>query len=201
MPLFARLLAGLFPAHAFRRTGKHLRRFHRGILGVGLVATLAACGGTPPRPEAPASADGTARTAPAAPASTTSAPPAAPTAAPRAEQPSETPINEENSIFFAFGASTINAAGEQKIRQHAARLKANPKLEVTLVGHTDNLGSSAYNLAIAEQRTAAVARLLLANGARRTQIRQYGIGDEKATNCETATCRQQMRRVDLIYAE
>lgn len=111
-------------------------------------------------------------------------------------------VPEENRIYFASGASRIDADGQRKLQQHGARLKEDAKRVVTLIGHTDHLGSRSYNIAIAEQRTTAVASQLLANGARRTQIRRYSMGNEKdADNCRTAACRQQMRRVDLIYEE
>lgn len=118
---------------------------------------------------------------------------------PAAEAPA---VADENSIFFASAATQLDAAGQAKLHRHAARLKDNPQLTVTLVGHTDNLGSTSYNLAIAEQRAATVARALQAMGVGRGQIRHYGLGDEKAgPACKTAGCRQKRRRVDLVYPD
>lgn len=127
----------------------------------------------------------------------------APAAAATPPAPAGVPeIDEENAIFFASGSSRLDADGERKLQRHAARLKTDPKLSVTLVGHTDDLGSRSYNIAIAEQRTTAVAGQLLAAGVRRTQIRRYSMGHEKAAEaCRTAACRQKMRRVDLIFEE
>lgn len=171
------------------------------LLAAGL---LAACGGAPARPPvAAAPAPAQESPAPSLPSAPTSqeAPPAPP-APVTTETPTVPPVPEENRIHFAFGATAVDAAGRQKLLVHAARLKADRKLVVTLVGHTDHLGSSSYNLAIAEQRAAAVAAVLLANGATRLQVRRYGIGNEKADDsCRSAECRRQMRRVDLIYGE
>ncbi|HEX5801733.1 MAG TPA: OmpA family protein [Azospira sp.] len=158
--------------------------------GVGATATPAAA--TPAGPPA-------ASTAERAPG--TSAP-AATEAKPASATDNATKVPEENRIYFASGASRIDADGLRKLQLHGARLKDDAKLVVTLVGHTDHLGSRSYNIAIAEQRTTAVASQLLAAGARRTQIRRYSMGNEKvAGGCRTAACRQQMRRVDLIYEE
>lgn len=170
-----------------------------------LAALLAACGSAPPRPAGTAEAAAVSVSTeaapdrrPAAPSAATAPPPATPAAA---AQPAP-PVIAENAVFFAPGATRVDAAGDARLRAHAARLKGNPKLDVTLVGHTDNLGSTAYNLAIAEQRAAAVARTLQAMGVGRLQIRHYGMGDEQAAaNCRNAACRQQQRRVDLIYSE
>lgn len=183
----------------------------RRIALLSALILLAACSGAPSRPQAepPATSATSPGHAPrtAQDASSPSAgngTPAAGTEAPGNAEAPDSPRgpDEENAIFFATASSRIDAEGERKLERHAARLRADPRLTVTLIGHTDNLGSSSYNLAIAEQRTAAVARALIGQGVRRAQIRRYGVGDEKAADhCRPATCRQQMRRVDLIYAE
>ncbi|MBI2306950.1 MAG: OmpA family protein [Rhodocyclales bacterium] len=165
-----------------------------------LLGTLAACSSTPPRTEPPPAPTAPAPAPQPAP-TTTPLPPESPTPAPAAKTPPPT-VAEENSIFFAAGATRIDPAGEAKLRRHAVRLKENPRLVVTLVGHTDNLGSTSYNLAITDQRATAVARMLQSMGVGRTQIRYYGMGDEKTgPTCRTAGCRQKKRRVDLTYPD
>ena len=127
-----------------------------------------------------------------------------PLAAPPTEGTAAAALEDEDSIYFASGATRVDAAGQQKLRRHAARLQENPAQVLTLVGHTDDVGSSSYNLAVAEQRIEAVARLLRAYGVPRKQmhpVRSYVVGAGKsAPSCRTAACRQKMRRVELIYA-
>ncbi len=107
---------------------------------------------------------------------------------------------DENNIFFAPSVTAVDKAGEDKLRQHAERLKQDPDIVVTLVGHTDDLGSRNYNLAIAEQRLMAVNKLLRTYGVPAKQIRRYrGDGEKIPETCKSASCRQQMRRVELIY--
>jgi peptidoglycan-associated lipoprotein len=109
-------------------------------------------------------------------------------------------VNEGNSVFFQSGRSEIDAAGERLLQQHAERLKANPRLRVTLVGHTNDLGSPAYNLAIAEQRVDAVHRRLREAGVPARQLRRYVVGAEKTSKaCHSVECRRKMRRVELVY--
>ncbi|MBW7902230.1 MAG: OmpA family protein [Rhodocyclaceae bacterium] len=183
----------------------------QGLAALALLAALAACGGQPPRPDAAATAapEAAARRAPE-PAATTAAPAdAAPPAAaetqdapPAAAVPAAPDIPDTDRIFFASGAAAVDDEGRRKLRAHAGRLKENRRLSVTLVGHTDHLGSRSYNLAIAERRTTAVAEVLTSFGVGRSQIRSYGVGSEKrGTACRTAECRSRMRRVDLIYPD
>jgi hypothetical protein len=42
-------------------------------------------------------------------------------------------VDNENNVFFVLGSSGINAVGRKKVQDHARRLKADPKLEVTLI--------------------------------------------------------------------
>ena len=84
--------------------------------------------------------------------------------------------------------------------QHATRIKAEPGLVVRLVGHTDDLGSRAYNLAIAEQRVNAVYGFLRRAGVPIRQLRRSGAaGDIAGKSCESTECRAKKRRVELVY--
>lgn len=110
-------------------------------------------------------------------------------------------VDDENNVFFVLGSSGVNAAGRLTVRRHAERLKANPKLEVTLIGYTDDLGSSSYNLAIAELRVNAIHKELRAQGVRLNQIRRHMAGREQlAPACRSTECRKKMRRVEFVYA-
>ena len=109
-------------------------------------------------------------------------------------------VDEKNSIFFASSSAALDAVAEQQLRQHATRIKAEPGLVVRLVGHTDDLGSRAYNLAIAEQRVNAVYGFLRRAGVPIRQLRRSGAaGDIAGKSCESAECRAKKRRVELVY--
>lgn len=108
----------------------------------------------------------------------------------------------ENNIYFAFGGVSVSRLERAKLQQHADYLKANPDKSVTLIGYTDDLGSRSYNIAIAEQRVAAVRKLLRKYRVPGSQIRRYSVGNEKTPKiCKTSQCRQKMRRVELVYSE
>ena len=111
-------------------------------------------------------------------------------------------VDDEKSIFFASGQTMVDDPGKQKLQLHAARLKENPKLQVRLVGYTDDRGSSSYNLLIAEQRVDAVFRLLRSYGVPARQLQRYALGGEKNSNtCTSPACLAKMRRVELIDKE
>lgn len=143
-------------------------------------------------------------------------PPAAVPAAPAAavpkrpeklpERPDEAQIiaavDAKENLFFVQGSAELDAAANQALAQHALRLKANPRQVVTLVGHADDLGSPAYDLAIAERRVQAVYKALRGLGVGATQLRSYSLGSEKLSlACRSEACRRRMRRVELVYSE
>lgn len=130
--------------------------------------------------------------------------------APAAEEVDDTPAahsagvksGSENVVYFSSGDTTVDDTGKTILRRNAARLKKNPRLVVTLVGHTDPLGSRSYNLAIAEERIDSVFEFLLSLGVSKAQMRRLsakaGYGTINST-CKSSVCRQKMRRVDLVY--
>ena len=152
---------------------------------------LGGCGGMP----SDSSEHGKATQASASLESANSAPPT------REEVRTMEAIDEDSAIYFTSRGTSVDEAGKAKLQHHAARLKRSPEKIVTLTGQTDDLGSANYNLAIAEQRTLAVARVLRSYGVPAKQIRRYSVGGEKMPIvCQSSACRAKMRRVDLNYS-
>lgn len=112
-----------------------------------------------------------------------------------------TPSSEENNIYFALRSAIVDETQKEKLRDHAHRLKLNRKEIVSLVGHSNDQGSRNYNLAITEERLMSVERLLRSYGVPARQIRFDRNGRVKnPVPCTTNECRQQMRRVELVYS-
>ncbi|MFT3848852.1 MAG: OmpA family protein [Propionivibrio sp.] len=124
---------------------------------------------------------------------------------PESESTDEDPAaaaTDANSIYFQLRSTVVDEAGKQKLREHAERLKLDPKQRVTLIGHMDDLGSRNYNLAITEERLTAVSSQLRAYGVPARQIRRdRAAGESGSPRCKTEACRALMRRVELKYSE
>jgi OOP family OmpA-OmpF porin len=78
-------------------------------------------------------------------------------------------------------------------------LKDNPTIHVEVGGHTDSIGSDAYNQKLSERRAQTVATELEHDGisASRLTVRGYGERKPEADN-KTAEGRARNRRVELI---
>ena len=109
------------------------------------------------------------------------------------------PPDPANNIFFASGSDTITPAGRRQLSLIAEKMKSKPRADVTLIGHTDDAGSSEFNLALAQRRVEAVATELQSFGISSRQIRRVSYGNEAsgAYTCASASCRQNERRVEL----
>ena len=78
-------------------------------------------------------------------------------------------------------------------------LRAYPHSEVTLVGHTDNVGGPAENLKLSQARVDRMAQLLVHSGIERRRISTigHGMADPIADN-RTDQGKARNRRVELI---
>ena len=105
-----------------------------------------------------------------------------------------------HGILFDTGSDRILAESTPTLEEIGGMLKAHPELELSIEGHTDNVGSDASNQALSEKRAASVKAYLVANfgvDAARLRSRGWGAGKPVAANA-TAEGRQVNRRVELV---
>lgn len=104
------------------------------------------------------------------------------------------------SILFDTGKATLQPASADGLGVIAAMLKANPGMKLDIHGHTDNVGSSAANLALSRDRAAAVkAYLVTKGGIVESRLATAGFGDGKpVADNATEDGRAANRRVELV---
>lgn len=134
------------------------------------------------------------------------APPPAPPATPGrvvAPPPEKKDVYTTEQVYFAVGSAELSGTAMQTIRLAADTLVQNPKLLLTLVGYTDDLGSREYNVALSQKRVAAVTAALQARGVKSRRIKRSDGDPEKAITgpCKDDACRQALRRVELRFNE
>lgn len=106
-----------------------------------------------------------------------------------------------NQVYlFAFDNSTVDEKYLPAIDAQANYLHSHPNAKVMLAGHTDQVGSREYNIALGERRAKSVYQLMLLKGAGRNQVRVVSYGKERPVALEdTAAAHSKNRRVELIY--
>jgi OOP family OmpA-OmpF porin len=110
--------------------------------------------------------------------------------------------------LFAFDKATLRPRGVEKLDMLVHDLGDVTYDTIVVVGHTDPLGSDAYNQGLSERRAATVAHYLTRNGVRAKTIRSEGRGESELkvtpADCSSAkgraaliACYQPNRRVDV----
>ena len=103
------------------------------------------------------------------------------------------------SVTFRTDSSSVDPSFRPALRAVSESLRQHPNSTVLVVGHTDSVGTAAYNMQLSEERAMAVARELVAFGTSASRIRVLGRGFQQpiATNA-TVAGRAQNRRVEII---
>ncbi len=101
---------------------------------------------------------------------------------------------------FGFDKTTINPTFQEKIKEIAKVLDENERYDTILEGHTDNIGSRAYNQKLSERRAKSVANELEKYGVEKSRIKTVGYGqDNPRSSNDTKEGRADNRRVDAKF--
>jgi outer membrane protein OmpA-like peptidoglycan-associated protein len=108
-------------------------------------------------------------------------------------------VNLPEAITFDFGSAALRPQFRQPLLGVAQNLLRYPNTDVTVIGHTDNIGSRAVNQRLSEQRAASVRNVLVEGGVPAWRIQTVGRAFDQpiATNA-TAEGRAQNRRVEIV---
>lgn len=108
-------------------------------------------------------------------------------------------ITLQNEVLFDFDRAEIKPAFAPTLDKLAAVLVKYDRSFATVVGHTDSIGSEAYNQALSERRAQAVVDALVARGVPAGRLSAAGRGESepRADNASEAG-RQLNRRVEIL---
>ena len=101
-------------------------------------------------------------------------------------------------VKFEFDSDRLTPAAKIILNQVGETLKAYPEVSVEVQGHTDYVGSDAYNLGLSEKRSIAVKVYLTGNGVDGKRLTPVGYGKTRPIDTnETEAGRENNRRVEL----
>jgi peptidoglycan-associated lipoprotein len=103
------------------------------------------------------------------------------------------------AVHFDFDQYGIRSDAAALLERHAEWLRKNPSARVTIEGHTCNIGTETYNLALGQKRAEAVKSYLMNLGveAGRMRVISYGLSRPAYSNDSEET-RQLNRRGEFI---
>ena len=124
----------------------------------------------------------------------------------KAELPPPEKITLSGAVLFDFNKATLRPEGQRELAKAVDSIKeklsayAVGQRQITVTGHTDSVGSDAYNQKLSERRAVAVADFMVDRGVDARIIRARGAGEgEPIASNATDEGRQQNRRVEIVY--
>ena len=157
-------------------------------------ATAAAgCDGAP-APAKPAPAP--------APKAATPPPPPAPAPAPKPPAPAPKPVSEKVTFaadaFFDFDKAVLKPEAKAKLDDLVGKTKAINLEVIIAVGHTDSVGTDAYNQKLSIRRAEAVKAYLVTKGVEKNRVYTEGKGEKApVADNKTKEGRAKNRRTEI----
>lgn len=178
-------------------------------VGLCLALGIAGCAKKAPAPAPPPPPPAEPATTPPPPPP----PPPPPAPAPEAPRPlsedelfARKSLDELNAerpledVFFAYDSSEITEEGRASLQKNLTYLNRWNSTKVLVEGHCDSRGTPEYNLALGEQRAAAVRDYLVSLGLGADRVTIVSKGEEQPFCTEdTASCYQQNRRGHFLF--
>jgi outer membrane protein OmpA-like peptidoglycan-associated protein len=111
-------------------------------------------------------------------------------------------VTFDSGLLYDFDSDVVRPEARVNLHELAVSLEKYPGSDLLILGHTDQLGSVAYNQGLSERRANSGATYLMSQGVSGTRVATRGLGETEpiATN-ETEAGRQANRRVEIsIFA-
>jgi OOP family OmpA-OmpF porin len=130
-------------------------------------------------------------------ATTAPATPTAPTPVP-VPVPTSEKVSYSADAFFDFDKAVLKPEGKQALDELTSKL-GDMNLEVIIaVGHTDSIGTDAYNQKLSVRRAEAVKNYLTSKGIEKNRVYTEGKGEKQpVADNKTAEGRAKNRRVEI----
>jgi OOP family OmpA-OmpF porin len=131
------------------------------------------------------------------------APAAAPAPAPKAAAPAPAPaaatkVTYAADAFFDFDKSALKAEGKAKLDDLVGKVKGISLEVIIAVGHTDSVGTDAYNQKLSVRRAEAVKAYLVSKGIEKNRVYTEGKGEKQpVADNKTSQGRAKNRRVEI----
>jgi outer membrane protein OmpA-like peptidoglycan-associated protein len=104
-----------------------------------------------------------------------------------------------SDVQFDFDKYTLRPETREKLAKLSGVLLSHPGLTIEVEGHTDDVGTDAYNQKLSEQRAEQVKTYLMQQGLSMIAARGFGKAQPLVPNDSSAN-RQRNRRVEMIVS-
>lgn len=108
-----------------------------------------------------------------------------------------------NNIFFDFDKFDLKESSFPELKRTIEFMNKNAEISISVEGHTDNIGTKEYNIALSEKRAISVVDYLVKGGISRSRLQANGFGKAHpiVSNDDEVDGRELNRRVNLRISE
>lgn len=96
-------------------------------------------------------------------------------------------------VHFDFDRYTLRPEATRVLDEAVTALRENPDLRIEVEGHTCNIGTAEYNLALGDRRANAVREYLVSRGVQADRLRTISYGEERPKH---DNAREETRRLN-----
>lgn len=117
---------------------------------------------------------------------------------PAPAKPQSVKVNYAADAFFDFDKAVLKPEGKAKLDDLMSKVKAINLEVIIAVGHTDSVGSDAYNQKLSVKRAEAVKAYLVSKGMEKNRVYTEGKGEKQpVADNKTKEGRAKNRRVEI----
>ncbi len=117
------------------------------------------------------------------------------------DEKGRTVLTINGSVLFPTGKTELLPGAQNRLQQVVDALKED-KRNITIVGHTDSVGSEDKNMTLSQRRADAVKTFLTSHGIPEERVRAMGMGaSQPIGDNKSADGRANNRRVEIILGE
>ena len=119
-------------------------------------------------------------------------------AAPAPQPPAATKVTYAADAFFDFDKSVLKPEGKAKLDDLVGKIQGINLEVIIAVGHTDAVGTDAYNQRLSVRRAESVKAYLVSKGIEKNRVYTEGKGEKQpVADNKTAEGRAKNRRVEI----
>ncbi len=110
-------------------------------------------------------------------------------------------VTFKDGILFDFNKSNVSETAKAELKEFAEKMADFEQTNITILGHTDNIGSEAANLSVSKKRASSVAGYLAQCGIAKERLTHDGLGySMPVVDNDTPENRAKNRRVEVYVS-